>query len=122
MIVLEIGCSDGFTHIVQQQVKHLVVSDHDPLFIKDIKENPTKWQLDSFVYNPLTDIHNENYNGIYLLDVFEHIDPSQASLFIKNITNLLSINGTLIVGAPSMASQLYASKFKTGPHKLHERN
>ena len=116
--VLEIGCGDAFySRIVQQQVKSLTVSDHDPLFVDDIaSRNPDQWKLDCLVFNPLVDKHKERYDGIYLLDVFEHIKPEDADDFTRNITSLLNDSGCLIIGAPSLASQKYASEISREGH------
>lgn len=116
--VLEIGCGDGFySRIVQQQVNNLTVSDHDPIFINDLaSRNPPKWTLKSFVFNPLVDSHSVKYDGIYLLDVFEHIDQDNSHHFIRNISTLLNSHGSLIVGAPSLASQNYASDISRMGH------
>ena len=48
--------------------------------------------------------------------MFEHIDPIKAKYFINKISKLLSENGTLIVGAPSLASQIYASEISRLGH------
>lgn len=116
--VLEIGCGDGFfSRIVQQQVNNLTVSDHDPLFIDDLdKRNPAKWSLRSFTFNPLVDSHESQYDGIYLLDVFEHINSNQSDIFVQNIIQLLLPKGILIVGVPSLASQQYASDISKQGH------
>ena len=38
--VLEVGCGDGwYSKIVAQTVKKLTISDNDPIFIRNMKEN-----------------------------------------------------------------------------------
>ena len=49
------------------------------------------------------------FDGIYSLDVLEHIQPSDEDRFIKNTLNSLKLNGSLIIGMPSIESQKYAS-------------
>jgi 2-polyprenyl-3-methyl-5-hydroxy-6-metoxy-1,4-benzoquinol methylase len=50
------------------------------------------------------------YDGIYLLDVIEHIHKNKENKFLKNITLSLKENGVIIIGTPSLESQKYASK------------
>ena len=119
-LVLEVGCGDGFSsRLVQQQVRELQLSDHDPIFIDDIKlRNPSQWSLESFVFNPLRDKIRclNSYDGIYLLDVLEHIAHTQEHSFLENILPGLSSDGTFIVGMPSLASQKYASEISKAGH------
>jgi len=46
----------------------------------------------------------------FALDVLEHIEKNSEDLFMKNIVESLAINGTLIIGMPSLESQVYASE------------
>ncbi len=48
--------------------------------------------------------HQENYDVIICYHVIEHIRNPRA--FIKNLTKLLKINGTLIIGTPNMGSSM----------------
>jgi len=109
--VLELGCGDGFqSRIVQQNVKNLELSDHDPLFIDDIKKrNPRKWEIKAFVHNMCNDPTKKKYDAIYALDVFEHISKNKENLFLSNIVKSLSQKGVVIFGIPSLESQKYAS-------------
>jgi 2-polyprenyl-3-methyl-5-hydroxy-6-metoxy-1,4-benzoquinol methylase len=116
--VLELGCGDGFqSRVVQQNVKNLEISDHDPLFIEDIKSrNPKKWSIHSFVHNMCNDSTKKKYNAIYALDVFEHIVKSKEKLFLNNIAKSLKDNGTVILGVPSLESQKHASPLSKMGH------
>ena len=109
--VLELGCGDGFqSRIVQQNVKNLELSDHDPLFIEDIKlRNHKKWSIKSFVHNMCNNSTKKRYDAIYALDVLEHIGKNKENLFLSNITKSLKRNGIVIFGMPSLESQKYAS-------------
>lgn len=109
--VLEIGCGDAFaTRIVQQSVKHVTVADFDPMFITEINEKQdSKWPLKAIVHNILENSLRENFDGIFSLDVLEHIDQSNDDTFLKNICESLGAHGTFIVGMPSLESQDYAS-------------
>lgn len=116
--VLEVGCGDAFaSRIVLQEVKKLTVSDFDPIFIKDIlSRNSNKWKLDAlnndFVAKPV----NKKYDGIYSLDVLEHIEKKNEKKFISNIVSSLENNGVLIFGMPTIESQVYASELSKLGH------
>jgi SAM-dependent methyltransferase len=111
--VLEIGCGDAFaSRIVLQAVKKLTVADFDPIFIADIQERGVdkKWLLETIVHDMLHGPIEGNFDGIYLMDVIEHINPSDEQSFLSNIIDSLSNSGVVVIGAPSLESQKYASK------------
>ena len=108
--VLEVGCGDAFaTRIVQQAVGRVTVSDVDPIFIEDVKNrmNPL-WKMDVIEHDmtraPLTDI----FDGVFALDVFEHIPPAEEDPFLANVVKTLSPRGVAIMGIPSLESQVHA--------------
>mgnify|MGYP003955679429 CR=1 FL=1 len=84
--VLEIGCGDGWaSRIVRQSVSDLTVSDFDSVFIEDAKSRYSeKWPFNYRIYDFTKNSYEENYDGIYLLDVFEHINPE---INYSDITN-----------------------------------
>ena len=109
--VLEIGCGDGLgTRLVQQEVGHVTALDFDKVFIDDFKqrEDPD-WPLTLKVHDMLDGSIEGQFDGIYSLDVLEHIQPSDEDRFIKNTLDSLKLNGSLIIGMPSIESQKYAS-------------
>jgi 2-polyprenyl-3-methyl-5-hydroxy-6-metoxy-1,4-benzoquinol methylase len=116
--VLEIGCADAFaTRIVQQEVEKLTAIDFDPIFIEDVKKrmNP-KWPMSCFVHDMLEGPPPGKYQGIYALDVLEHIRPEDESIFLKNIVSSLEPHGIAILGMPSLESQSYASPISRAGH------
>ena len=111
--ILEVGCGDAFgSKIVKQEVNHLTVSDVDPIFIKDAKETQIDdlQNFEAFVHDFVKKPMKGTFDGIYMLDVFEHIDPDSEDIFVLNILKSLSSDGVLIVGIPSLESQKYASE------------
>ena len=116
--VLELGCGDGFhSRIVQQAVGHLTVTDHDPLFIEDIKaRNPAKWKPEAFVHNMLNGPTEKRYDAIYLMDVLEHIEKKDEERFLVNTVKSLETGGMAIIGMPSLESQVYASEISRMGH------
>jgi 2-polyprenyl-3-methyl-5-hydroxy-6-metoxy-1,4-benzoquinol methylase len=116
--VLEIGSADAFgTRIVRQTVEKLTATDFDPLFIEDVKKrmNP-RWKFDAFVHNMLEGPVKGSYDGIYALDVLEHIEPDKEDIFLKNVVASLAPHGAVILGMPSLESQDYASPTSKAGH------
>ncbi len=116
--VLEVGCGDAFhSRLVHQEVGHLTVTDHDPLFIEDIeRRSPLRWRPKAFVHNMLEGPTPITYDAIYLLDVLEHIEPEREQVFLSNILASLEDGATLIIGMPSIQSQKYASEISRKGH------
>lgn len=116
--VLEVGCADAFgSRLVQQTVGHLTAIDFDPIFIEDARKrlNP-HWPLDLGVHDMLSGPPPGQYEAIFSLDVLEHIQPEQEDLFIQNMLASLKNSGVLIVGMPSIESQVYASPQSKAGH------
>lgn len=116
--VLEIGCADAFgTRIVRQEVEKLTASDFDPVFIADVKKrmNP-RWAFDTFVHDMLAGPVPGSYDGIFALDVLEHIDPKQEDVFLSNMLGGLAPHGAVVLGMPSLESQVYASPNSKAGH------
>jgi 2-polyprenyl-3-methyl-5-hydroxy-6-metoxy-1,4-benzoquinol methylase len=109
--VLEVGCGDGFaSRIVQQDVKHLTISDFDPVFVADAKARATRrWPADAVVLDILSEPPAGRFDAAYSLDVLEHIPAEREDTFLSNIASALEDHGVLIIGMPSLESQAYAS-------------
>jgi 2-polyprenyl-3-methyl-5-hydroxy-6-metoxy-1,4-benzoquinol methylase len=109
--VLEVGCGDAFgSKIIEEVVKELTLSDFDEEFLKDIKNRKdinSKTKICE--YNPIETIREEKQDGIYALDVIEHIPKEVEVAFLINLKDTLKDRGVLILGTPSLESQVYAS-------------
>lgn len=116
--VLEIGCADAFaTRVVQQEVKALTAVDFDPVFIKDANERMNeKWKFTCFQHDLLQGPVPGSYDGVYALDVLEHIAVKDESVFLKNMVSSLAPHGAMIIGIPSLESQPYASAISKAGH------
>lgn len=116
--VLEIGCADAFgTRIVLQDVGELTAIDFDPVFIEDVKARmSTKWQFECFVHDMLAGPVPGTFDGIFALDVLEHIKPQDEANFLKNALASLAPHGVVILGMPSLESQAYASPISKAGH------
>jgi 2-polyprenyl-3-methyl-5-hydroxy-6-metoxy-1,4-benzoquinol methylase len=109
--VLEAGCGDGFvTRVVRQSVKRLTAIDFDQRFVDDAKSRRNaRWPI-TFLQHDLLDAPVKgHFDGIYSMDVLEHIPEKDENRFLANLIAPLSAHGTLIIGMPSLQSQAYAS-------------
>ena len=116
--VLEVGCGDAFaTRIVLQEVGAVCAVDFDPVFVKDVNERmEEKWQFDCRVHDMLSGPVEGTFDAAYALDVIEHIEKDDEERFVANIAQSLGSAGTLILGTPSIQSQLYASEDSKAGH------
>ena len=116
--VLEVGCGDASaTRIVQQTVGKVTVTDFDKTFIDDIESRQQEnWRLDARVHDMVLSPIQESFDGIFCLDVLEHIEKSSEETFLRNICASLADHGSFIVGIPSLESQAYASDGSKAGH------
>ena len=116
--VLEVGCADAFgARIVNQEVAHLTAIDVDPVFIEDAKEKLREpYNFECAVHDILESPMSNNFDGIYSLDVIEHIPREKEDLFVSNIVKSLRPAGVVMIGTPSIQSQAYASQVSIDGH------
>ncbi|HTW10419.1 MAG TPA: class I SAM-dependent methyltransferase, partial [Acidimicrobiales bacterium] len=116
--VLEVGCGDAFcAPIVKQTVEHLTVSDFDPAYVEDARARMTeRWPYDAIVLDVTHDTPPGRYDGIYSLDMLEHIPATEEEAVLERLTSVLEPVGALIIGMPSIESQVYASSASRAGH------
>ena len=109
--VAEVGCGDAFgTRIVLQAVERVTAYDFDPVFIADVRRRHCeRWPIEAHVHDALAGPLPARYDGIYSLDVLEHIPRADEQTFVSNLAGSLAASGTLIIGTPSLESQAHAS-------------
>ena len=110
--VLEVGCADAFASaIVMKEVGSLTACDFDPGFIDDVRRTHAFADKIGFqVHNMVDQPMPGQFDGVYSLDVLEHISKPDEARFLNNICASLRPNGVCVIGMPSIESQLYASK------------
>jgi SAM-dependent methyltransferase len=110
--VLEVGCADGFpTRIVAQSVQSVAAIDFDPELIADARSQKLdRWPIRFQVHDILTAPFEGAFDAAYALDVIEHIPRELEDDFLGNIRRSLADTGALIIGTPSLESQVYASR------------
>jgi cyclopropane fatty-acyl-phospholipid synthase-like methyltransferase len=119
--VLEVGVGDGWaSRVVQQEIKPdgvLVGIELFPEWVEDARKcMEEKWKFDVFQHDMLTGPVPGRFDAAFALDVLEHILPAKEDLFIRNIAASLDAPGVLIIGMPSLESQLYASAGSKAGH------
>ena len=116
--VLEVGCADAFgTRLVQQTVGKVTAVDFDPVFIDDVRARlDPEWPLECAVHDLLEGPVPGRVDSIYSLDVLEHIYPDKEEEFIIHMLQSLDQHGVMIVGMPSLESQVHASPQSKAGH------
>jgi 2-polyprenyl-3-methyl-5-hydroxy-6-metoxy-1,4-benzoquinol methylase len=116
--VLEVGCGDAFNApIVMQEIGNLTVTDFDPEFIEDAKAHvQPEYPYEAHVHNFLDGPMEGRFDAVYLLDVLEHIEAKDEVRFIGNIMACLTGDAVMIVGMPSLESQIHASQGSKAGH------
>ncbi|MBF0094658.1 MAG: class I SAM-dependent methyltransferase [Alphaproteobacteria bacterium] len=109
--VLEVGCGDGFgTRVVAQTVGRVTAADFDVRYIESARAvandlYPIAFVEHDFMDGPLAG----DVDGIFALDVLEHIPEADEERFLGHCIAGLADRGTCIVGMPSIESQPHAS-------------
>lgn len=109
--VLEVGCGDCFaTRIVAQEVGQVMAVDFDRDFIADAQARLSADSRITAKFHDMLDCPvSGQFDGVYSLDVLEHIDARDEDRFIANMIAPLTEHGIAIIGMPSLQSQPYAS-------------
>jgi 2-polyprenyl-3-methyl-5-hydroxy-6-metoxy-1,4-benzoquinol methylase len=116
--VLEVGCADAFfSRIVVQEVGSLVATDFDEVFVDDVRARmDPRWTFGVEQNDLLAGPFPGKFDAAYAMDVIEHIAPSDEILFVGNVVKSLTPQGVLILGSPSLESQIYASPQSKAGH------
>lgn len=120
--VLEVGCADAWgTRVVQQAIGGGLVTaiDFDEVFVEEARQRigRTKWPIELAVHDmAVGSFRPHGFDGLFALDVLEHIDPGTQHRFLANCAGSLRDGGTAIFGMPSLESQAYASPISKAGH------
>jgi len=123
--VLEVGCGDAFgSPIVAQTVDKLTCLDIDPDTIAANAERLSHVKNTVFRYH---DFRDETYgspgqiDGVFSIDVLEHIFPSEENAWCQNLFNTLNRDGIAVIGTPNKRAEIFASEHsRTGHVNLKE--
>ena len=123
--VLEIGCGDGFGGaIVAQRVDKLICTDINENLLKDNTSRMENFSNVEYCYHDFRlKPYPQKVDGIYLVDVIEHIFKKEESAFLSNLLASLNPNGICLIGTPNQTADQYASQYSKEAHvnlKNHE--
>jgi 2-polyprenyl-3-methyl-5-hydroxy-6-metoxy-1,4-benzoquinol methylase len=110
-LVLEVGCGDAFgTPLVAQGVKKLVAVERDRRHIKSNQVRLKKIKNIEFKAMSICEkVPDEKFDGVYSIDVMEHLDRSLNKTFIENQCACLKPDGVCIIGTPNITANKYAT-------------
>jgi len=116
--VAEVGCADAFgTRVVAQAVGRVTAYDVDPIFVEDAaRRSSDAWPVDVHVHDIVKAALPRRYDGVYCLDLLEHIPQRSEQVFLAHLRQSLRPSGALVVGSPSLESQPYASPQSKAGH------
>ena len=115
--VLEVGCQEGFgAQIICKEVTAYSGVDFYLPHINSAKERNTAPNAKYETYDILNGPIERGFDGVFALDVLEHIVPEKEDLFLQNICGSLTPHGSVILGMPSLESQKYASEASKAGH------
>jgi Methyltransferase domain len=117
-VALEVGCGDAFGGpLVAQTVKRLICTDIDPDTIESNRDRCKHFKNMEFAFHDFrASAYPEHVPAIYLVDVIEHIFPSEEAIFMNNLTATLKSDGFMLIGTPNDTSQKYASAHSREGH------
>ncbi len=116
--VLEVGCGDSFgTAIVLQTVKRVHGIDIEPVVIEDnIKRTEYGDRCSYEVLDMTSSSPNTRFDGVFALDVIEHISQSSEERFMANIAISLTSDAVCIIGTPNITAGQHASARSAASH------
>lgn len=109
--VLEIGCQEAWgLPLVANEVRATHGIDFYVPYIESCKRRIVSTRMTFQEFDILDGPLPTRYDGVFALDVLEHIAKSSEDSFMRNAVGSLDPSGTLILGMPSLESQAYASE------------
>lgn len=116
--VLEIGCGDGVgLPIVAQAVGRVYATDWDAAIIEENKQRASFLTNCTFSqFNIVERPFPETVDAVYLLDVIEHVEPSEEPRVMEHVAKSLSHAGICLVGTPNKEASRFASPQSEAGH------
>lgn len=110
-LVLEVGCGDGFgTPVIAQAVKGVIAIEPDIRHIKGNRQRLEQIKNVEFRAMSICDrVPEEKFDGIFSIDVIEHLDKPLNRSFLENQCACLKEDGVCIIGTPNITANKYAS-------------
>ena len=115
--VLEVGCQEGFgAHLISPVVNQLDCVDFYNPYIESSNRRCIMKNTSFSARDMLDGTIGSDYDGVFSLDVLEHIQKEDENVFMKNICGSLSEDGSVIICVLSLESQVYTSEPSTKGH------
>ena len=111
--LLDVGCANGwFLDLASQRFDATGIEPDREVFSEAAKVGRSI----RLGYFPEALTPNEKFDVIVFNDVFEHIPAEFERKFITNVQNSMKENAVLVIGCPSLESQVYASPLSKAGH------
>ena len=95
----------------------VIATDFDAVFIERNKARThPRWSVTFKVHDMMAGPLAENFDGVYAIDVIEHIPVEHEDRFVGNLAASLNPQGVCLIGSPSLQSQAYATKASKAGH------
>ena len=117
-LVIEVGCGDGFgSAAVASTVKQLICTDINEALLADNRRRNSfltnvtyeYFQFQESPYPLLAD-------GIFMVDVLEHIYPEEEPQIMGNLVSSLDAHGVALIGTPNKSAEQYSSEWSRKSH------
>jgi len=110
--VIEVGCGDGFgAPLIAQVVGELTCTDIDEEQLRDNCARLAVFKNISFEYYDFREkSHPKTAEGLYLVDVLEHIFPEEEARFMSHLAGSLTARGVAVIGTPNASADIHASE------------
>ena len=116
--VLEVGCGDGFgSALVAQRVDKVICTDINKMLLEDNQARMAHFSNIQYVYHDFRESsYPEKVDGVYLVDVIEHIYQEEEDAFLSHLCGSLDKHGVCVIGTPNETSEKFASPFSKEGH------
>ena len=119
-MLMEVGCGDALgSELVKAETGALIFAiDIAPSVIYDAEKrlqdnNKIEWGVYDFLNNSP---ERTRFDGVYCLDVIEHIPASQNDQFFRCLSCVVREGAMIIVGTPNVTAKDYASEVSRKTH------
>jgi len=116
--VIEVGIGDGLgSPIIAKSVNQLICTDIHQEMLKNVQLRNSLFENITFEYfNFIQSSYSTSVDGIYLVDVIEHIYLQEEQKFMSNLVRSLKRTGVMIIGTPNKSAKQYASEQSRNAH------
>jgi len=117
--IMEVGCGDCFgLPVTAQYAEKVLAIDRDERNVKDGKERlgTALKNVDFRHLDICKEVPDDLFDGIYSIDVIEHIESEQDNLFMTNICRALKEDGVCVIGTPNIMGAKFSDHYSGIQH------